>query len=113
MTHEHSKLVYSTDSSIPEKKNFNANEKISPIKSGHREVIIRLERKGRGGKAVTLVECLMMNKSSKMKFLKQLKVKLGTGGTIKDNSFEFQGDHCDRLTAELKKMGYKPKRSGG
>ncbi|MCX5907886.1 MAG: hypothetical protein NTY64_12070 [Deltaproteobacteria bacterium] len=45
--------------------------------------------------------------------LKQLKARLGTGGTIKGTSFEIQGDHRDALMAALEKMGYTPKRSGG
>jgi translation initiation factor 1 len=46
----------------------------------------------------------------------------GGGGTLKagktpggDPAFELeiQGDHADRLTAELTKAGYKAKRAGG
>ncbi len=45
--------------------------------------------------------------------LKQLKTKLGTGGTVRDAGFEVQGDHCDALMAALKEIGCAPKRSGG
>ena len=45
-------------------------------------------------------------------FLKQLKAKLGTGGAIKESSFEIQGEHCDKIILVLEKMGYRPKRSG-
>ncbi len=44
--------------------------------------------------------------------LRQLKARLGTGGTIKDTCLEIQGDHCDTLMAVFEKMGYRPKRSG-
>ena len=113
MTHENSKLVYSTDRSIPEKKKIDSISEGSTIKPEQQNIIVRMERKGRRGKSVTVVECLEMNQSDKSIFLKQLKTKLGTGGTIKDNRFEFQGDHCSRLMVELKNMGYKPRRSGG
>ena len=75
-------------------------------------VIIRLDRKGRGGKSVTIIEGLRMPQKKMEELLRQLKARLGTGGTIKDASLEIQGDHCGTLMAEFEKMGYRPKRSG-
>jgi len=46
-------------------------------------------------------------------FLKQLKVKFGTGGTVNNGSLEIQGDHCDAVMGELIRIGFKAKRSGG
>ncbi|WP_370659673.1 translation initiation factor [Massilia polaris] len=37
----------------------------------------------------------------------------GSGGTVKDGVLEVQGDHCDRIIAELESRGFKPKRAGG
>jgi len=113
MKDHNSRLVYSTDSNVQSKKKLDTNDQENSVKPEHQKVIVRLERKGRGGKSVTVVECMVMKQISKMVFLKQLKSKLGTGGTIRDDCFEFQGDHCSRLISELKKMGYKPRRSGG
>jgi len=113
MNDRNSRLVYSTDSSIPRKNKSVTNDQVSAVNPEHQKVIVRLERKGRGGKTVTVIEGLVIKHNSKVTFLKQLKGKLGTGGAVKDDCFEFQGDHCNRLIAELKKMGYKPKRSGG
>jgi predicted translation initiation factor SUI1 len=42
----------------------------------------------------------------------QLKTRLGTGGTVKDGRIEIQGDHRDRIVAELEGMGYRAKRAG-
>jgi translation initiation factor 1 len=77
------------------------------------KVTVRLERKGRGGKSVTVIDGLQMRQKEREALLKQLKTKLGTGGTVKDASLEIQGDHRDALMAELGKMGYTAKRSGG
>ena len=113
MKEHDSRLVYSTDSTVQSKKKLHTNDQESSARPEHQKAIIRLERKGRGGKTVTVVECMVMNQNSKLAFLKQLKSKLGTGGTIRDGCFEFQGDHCSRLISELRKLGYNPKRSGG
>ncbi len=45
--------------------------------------------------------------------LTQWKAWPGTGGTLRDNSLEIQGDHCNALMASLEKIGFKPRHSGG
>ncbi len=44
---------------------------------------------------------------------KQLKQKCGTGGTVKGDVIEIQGDHRDRLVHELSELGWTVKRAGG
>ena len=103
MKDHNSRLVYSTDSNVQRKKKLDARDLESSAKPEHQKVIVRKERKGRGGKTVTVVECLVMNQNSKLAFLKQLKSKLGTGGTIRDDCSEFQGDHCSILYLNYRK----------
>lgn len=43
----------------------------------------------------------------------QLKRLCGSGGTVKDDVIEIQGDHRDRLVEELSGRGWTVKRSGG
>jgi translation initiation factor 1 len=113
MPDEKSKLVYSTDRVIQLKKKPVENALQASLRPMHQKVTVRLERKGRGGKTVTVIDGLQIRQKEGEALLKQLKTKLGTGGTVKDTSLEIQGDHRDALIAELRKMGYTAKRSGG
>lgn len=76
-------------------------------------VLVTLERKGRGGKTVSVVKQVMSPPQGKQALLKLLKNKLGTGGTLKDDELEIQGDHRDAIVALLKELGYQAKRAGG
>lgn len=113
MPEEKSKLIYSTDQSIPRKEKHVEKALPASVRPAEQKVIVRLDRKGRGGKSVTVIEGLQMQGKEREALLKQLKARLGTGGTLKDATLEIQGDHRDILMATLEKMGYRPKRSGG
>jgi len=110
---EKSKLVYSTDNLIFRKEGSVGNSVYPLLNPAHQKIIVRIDRKGRGGKSVTVVEGLQLSKKNMEALLKELKSGLGAGGTVKDMSLEIQGDHCDALITALTKMGYRPKRSGG
>jgi translation initiation factor 1 len=71
------------------------------------------ETAGRKGKGVTTIFELTINESEMAELAQLLKNKCGTGGTVKDGRIEIQGDHRDKIVAELEKLGYKVKRSGG
>jgi translation initiation factor 1 len=111
MPEEKSTLVYSTDKAIPRKKPCEKVLQASarPVQQG---VTVRLERKGRGGKSVTIIEGLRIPRHEQDILLKELKTILGTGGTVKKATLEIQGDHRDAITKIIEKRGHKPKRSG-
>ncbi len=119
MPQDSSKLVYSTDSAVSGKGkaavNKAVNKKVSAGKnsSGQQKIRVRLDRKRRGGKSVTVIEDLRMPDAELKNLLKQLKSSLGTGGAVKDDLLEIQGDRRDAVIALLDKIGYKSKRSGG
>jgi translation initiation factor 1 len=69
--------------------------------------VIRLERTGRGGKEVTVVEQLGLSGSDLEKWLKELKSALGCGGVVEGPSLVLQGDHRKRLPDVLAKRGVK------
>ena len=83
------------------------------IPEGDGIVRVRYERKGRGGKGVTLVDGIL-EPSDKLKSLaKELKKKCGVGGAVKEHTIEIQGDQRDILVKLLEDKGYTVKRSGG
>lgn len=116
MPEEEFKLVYSTDKPISRKErpagtSSRGERPFTP--TANQKVIVRLDRKRRGGKSVTVVEGLQIPTKDREALLKELKAGLGAGGTVKETSLEIQGDHCDALIAALTKSGYRAKRSGG
>ena len=66
----------------------------------------RLEKKGRGGKAVTVVYGLPRNTAFLRKLTQELKRTCGTGGTTTEDGMELQGDLRDRVRDTLQKKGF-------
>ena len=62
---------------------------------------------------MTTISDLPVDEIGLTELASKLKQRLGTGGTIKDRRIEIQGDHRDRIIAELEGMGYRVKRAGG
>jgi translation initiation factor 1 len=67
---------------------------------------LRLEKKGRGGKAVTVVYDLPRNASFLKELGHDLKRACGTGGTVVEDTIELQGDLRDRVRAFLQKKNF-------
>lgn len=76
-------------------------------------VRVTLDRKGRGGKAMTLVMGVPGSPEETQRLGQSLKKLCGSGGTVKNDVIEVQGDHRDRIIARLTELGYKVKRVGG
>jgi translation initiation factor 1 len=69
--------------------------------------VVRMERAGRGGKDVTVVEHLAIAPADRAVWLKALKAQLGCGGVIEGDTLVLQGDHRKRLPALLTARGVK------
>jgi len=70
---------------------------------------LRMEKKGRGGKTVTVVDGLPRNSAFLKELSQELKRACGTGGAVLDGGVELQGDLRDRVRAVLEKKGYTVK----
>ena len=71
------------------------------------------EIKGRAGKGVTTITGLPMTLSDIESLAAKLKKRCGSGGTVREGVIEIQGDHRDVIVAELVKLGWPAKKSGG
>ncbi|WP_368736436.1 translation initiation factor [Endozoicomonas sp. ONNA1] len=80
---------------------------------GDGNVRVRPEKKGRGGKVVTVITGLPLAGNDLKAYAKTLKKRCGGGGAVKDGNIELQGDHVDVMVDVLKSAGYDAKRSGG
>ncbi len=114
-----SKLVYSTDPKdqkalADEKKPVGPSEAaLSSVKSRNFVAIFRIEKNGRGGKTVTVVDGLPKVEPFVKELTKQLKAKCGVGGSFslegKDALIEIQGDKREAIKKIFDTMGIKYK----
>lgn len=81
--------------------------------AGDGVVRVSRETKGRKGSGVSVITGLPLNEKALKALAKQLKKKVGSGGTVRNGIIEIQGEHRDRLVEELQKLGYSAKRAGG
>lgn len=112
-------LVYSTDpkdqaiiSGQAEKNKLSAQSKIL-IDTKKFTVVFRLEKNGRGGKTVTILDQLPNHETFVKELTKELKIKCGVGGSYKVESgvaqIEIQGDKRDAIKKilDMKQIKYK------
>lgn len=84
-----------------------------PAYNGDGIVRIRRETKGRGGKAVTVIDGLPLEPAALKTLAKALKQRCGVGGAVKDTAVEIQGDQRETCKAYLESQGYTCRLSGG
>ena len=70
---------------------------------------LRLEKKGRGGKTVTLLEGFTRRHEELMGLAREIKSACGTGGTVKEGRVEIQGDFRASIASFLQKQGFPVK----
>jgi len=117
---DESRTVYTTESGRicpgcgkPESA-CTCHKKTAARSAGDGTVRILLEKKGRGGKTVSVITGLTGTDVELRELLSEMKRRCGTGGTIKDGVIEIQGDHRDALQDFLKSKSIKNvKRAGG
>lgn len=108
---KNSELVYSTDSQkrrCPECGKYECQcpaEKKTTLSGQVAKLYI--DKKGRKGKSVTVVDGLSVNPAYLAEIARSIKQKIGTGGTAKQGRIEIQGDHLGKVKELLSFMGVK------
>jgi len=111
-----SRLVYSTDQGrlCPDCGHAQCQCANDSSTVGDGNVRIRLETKGRKGKGVTTITGIPLAETELKKLLKELKQKTSSGGSVKGNTLELQGDQRDILMTLLANRGWPSvKKAGG
>lgn len=113
---KNTKLVWSDDPA-DKKKLLEAEGKSLPaadthgLKSNNFVAVFRIEKSGRGGKTVTVIDQLPKIESFLRDLTKELKSKCGVGGTYlmdgKEGVIEIQGDKRDVIKAIFTMKGFK------
>ena len=77
-----------------------------PSRPGKIVAKLRMEKKGRGGKTVTVVAGLPRNPAFLRELCQELKRACGTGGAVSEDTIELQGDLRDRVRDYLLKKEF-------
>lgn len=72
----------------------------------HASIVVRREKKGRGGKAVTLAEGPGLAGRDLEALARELAKSLGAGARVEDGAIVVQGEQTDRLVAQLEQRGF-------
>lgn len=114
------RLVFSTEGGNRCKKCERALKKCQCLpttelenKSTNSTIKVQYERKGRKGNGVSIIKNLALPMDEIKTLTKELKVKCGSGGSIKNLQIEIQGDHRDKIKTFLESKQYKVKIAGG
>lgn len=101
-------LVYSTGketmASLLEGLSLGEEEETLPKED--QELRVRIERKGRKGKTVTLISGFVGQTADLEELGKELKAKCGIGGSVKEGEVILQGEVVERVASLLREMGY-------
>ncbi len=112
MAKSESRTVWSSDQGDLRKQQTHSRN-VKSLPPNQQVVYLHRDSKGRGGKAVTLVKKLVLSEEDMKELAKQLKQICGSGGTIKEDVIEIQGEHREKIADALMKMGYKVRIAGG
>ena len=102
-------VVYSTNPDFHYEEENPLVEEKETLPPSQQRLHVRMERAGRKGKTVTLVEGFVGKDEDLQALGKLLKTKLSVGGTSKDGEIIIQGDLRQRVVELLRANGYQAK----
>lgn len=81
------------------------------IENSEQKLSVRKEKKGRGGKVVTIISGYQGSLTQLEDLAKEIKQYCGTGGSVKDAEIVIQGDRAQQLVDFLNRRGYSAKKT--
>lgn len=97
-------MVYSTNPDFVYDDAVDAEVETLPM--AKQKLRVSMEKKGRGGKTVTLVKGFVGKEDDLKTLAKTLKTRCGVGGAAKDGEIVIQGDLRDKVVCLLRNLGY-------
>jgi translation initiation factor 1 len=104
------RLVYTTSGG--EVKPEPRERPSAPADGAGKGIRLRLDRRA-SGRVVTLVCGVPGPPDAVAALARALRTACGSGGTVRENTIELQGDHRDKVEAALAARGLHSKRAGG
>lgn len=97
-------VVYSTNPDF----NYECieEEQAETLPKNQQKLRVGIEKKGRGGKTVTIIKGFIGSEEDLKDLSKWLKTKCGVGGSAKEGEIIIQGDFKQRIIELLKAEGY-------
>jgi translation initiation factor 1 len=88
-----------------------AEEELKNLPIDAQKLLVRKEKKGRGGKTVTIIEGYLGNPQTLEALCKKVKQQCGVGGSVDKKTFIIQGDKCNQVVKILIKEGYHARKT--
>ena len=104
-------IVFSTDPNF-QFETEQEQEKIT-LPVNKQQLRIWIDSKGRKGKTATIVEGFIGSNDDLEILAKELKLKCGSGGSVKEGQILIQGNVKDKIFNYLSDKGYNVKKAGG
>jgi translation initiation factor 1 len=101
------KLFSGGEFQAPQESTDNASAPRSDQATRLAKLLIQFEKKGRKGKGVTVVKGFFHTADDLGQFARELKTRCGSGGTVKNDTIEIQGDHRETVAAYFKAKGFR------
>lgn len=97
-------IVYSTDPDF--NYQLDAEEEPETVEPKQQKLRVSIEKKGRGGKTVTVISGFIGSEDDLKELGRMLKTKCGVGGSVKDGDILIQGEFKQRVIDLLRVEGY-------
>lgn len=97
-------IVYSTNPDFSYQ--LDEEEESATVDPKQQKLRVSIEKKGRGGKTVTVITGFIGSEDDLKELGRMLKTKCGVGGAVKDGEILIQGEFKQRIIDLLKAEGY-------